>query len=345
MAGGLDRAGLNYGILFQEGRVGELSFNSGSPKVSGTYAALLGGGTTANMAESFSSFSLGFKDDINDKLSYAVLFGQPIGADAKYTAGFYTGLEAHWKSNELAALLKYKIGSGTSVFGGLRYVISSADIKIPTQLLGFSGAYSATADKNGKLGYLVGAAYEKPEIALRVSLTYTSEITHDFATAETHPALGGTLNSTTDITLPQTLTLDAQSGIAENTLLFGSIRWAEWSKWHVDPVGFHGLTAQEVTGLDNNVVTFSLGVGRKLSDSLSIFGQASYEKANGGISSRLSPTDGMRGLSVGAVWTKDQMKVTAGLQYAKRGDAIDSTGTRFSGNSSTVLGVKMDFTF
>ena len=104
-------------------------------------------------------------------------------AAAHYTTGAYTGLEAHWQSNQLAALLKYQLTDRASVYGGLRYVTSSATIYIPAQMLNPIGPYTASAASDSQLGYVVGAAYEIPDIALRVGLTYESSITHSFATA------------------------------------------------------------------------------------------------------------------------------------------------------------------
>lgn len=351
MANGIDRGQLDYSILFETGRTLEFSAQQVTPDVHGTYTGLLGGGSTGNMAQSFSSLSFGFKDDINDRLSYAVLIGQPVGADAHYTAGVYSGLEAHWSSEEATALLKYRLGGGTSVFGGLRYVNTAANIVIPSALMGGSGTYTATTANDHKIGYLLGAAYEKPEIALRVGLTYTSAIDHTLDTTETQTFLG-TMTSVTDITLPQTLTLDGQTGIAADTLLFGSIRWAQWSKWHVRPHGFAALTTDashpdgvDIVNFDHDFVTYTLGLGRKLSDRLSVFGALSYEAPEGTVSSRLSPTDGMQSISLGAVWTQDQMKITTGLQYQRLGDTFDQSGTQFSGNHALALGVKMAYSF
>ncbi len=348
MAGGIDRGALDYNILFETGRTAAFSLKAVTPAVKGGYIAAFGGGSTGNMAQSFTNLSFGFKDDINEKLSYAIVIGQPFGADAKYTAGAYKGLEAHWNTIETTALLKYRLGGGASVFGGLRYLNSSADIIIPNLLMGGTGIYTAKASNDGRFGYVLGAAYEKPEIALRVALTYTSAVTHKFATTEKSVVVGGTLNSVTDITLPQSLTLDAQTGIAKDTLLFGSVRWAEWSKWHVKPKGFSALPAPlggEITGFDHDVVTYTLGLGRKLTDHLSIFGSLGYEASTGGISSRLSPTDGYQSIGLGVIFTQDRIKITAGVQYVKFGSAVDSTGTKFSGNSATGFGVKIGYTF
>lgn len=344
MAGGIDRAGPDFGLLFEEGRVLEFSAQQVTPDIKGTY---LGGASTGNMAESFGTLSFGFKNDINDKLSYAVYVGQPLGADANYPSGGYAGLEAHWTTEEAAALLKYRLDTGVSVYGGLRYMKTQANIAIP------AFAYQATSDAKATVGYVIGAAYEKPEIALRVGLTYSSASTLDLPTTEVQPALpGGALSSITEITLPQSLTLDGQTGIAADTLLFGQVRWAEWSKWHVKPDGFAGLTARpgqptgdEITGFDHDFVTYTIGLGRKLSDRLSVFGALGYEAPAGGVSSILSPTDGMQSVSLGAVWTQDQLKVTTGVQYQSEGDTYDVNNTQFKGNHVLAFGVKMAYSF
>lgn len=344
-AGGIDRSSLPMSVLFADGNTAHLGFSSVTPSVSGAYVSPLTafGASTENMAESYTSLNFAVKMDFNEKFSGALMMNQPYGADALYTGGAYTGLEAHWTSNEIAAVLRYKLNDNMSVYGGLRNVTSSADIFIPAALLG-GATYTATAESNSQVGYLVGAAYEKPEIALRAALTYQSEITHDFTTTEAFtPAGGGT--SVTEITLPQSVTLDVQSGIAANTLLFGSVKWSEWSKWHVDPAFYRGATGQEVTGFDNDVITYQLGIGRKINDNLSLFARVGYEKATGGVASRLSPTDGMQSIGVGGSWTKDNMKITGGVEYVQLGDAVDGSGTQFSGNSAVGVGVQVDFSF
>lgn len=355
LAGGIDRNGLPTSILFENGSVARLSFSSATPSVSGAYVAALSffGASTENMAESYVSLGFAMKMDLSDKMSVALMANQPFGADAKYTGGFYTGLEAHWSSNQLAAILKYDLTDRISVYGGLRYVQSSATINIPVQMLAppatpiVLGPYSATASSDGQVGYLVGAAYEIPDIALRGSLTYQSEITHSFATAESFGGLGGgaTMNSTTDIILPQSIAFDFQSGIAKDTLLFGSVKWTEWSKWQVRPAYYDAVIGDEVTGFDNDVMTYQLGIGRKINDNLSLFARVGYEAATGGVASRLSPTDGMQSIGIGGSWTKDNIKVTGGLEYVMLGDAVDGSGTNFTGNTAMGVGLSVDFAF
>ena len=82
-AGGIDRSRLNYGILFEKGTYGELGFSHVSPDVAGTYTdprfGPFVGTSTGNMAGNYGTFSLSYKQDINDKLS----FGLFVNTDRK----------------------------------------------------------------------------------------------------------------------------------------------------------------------------------------------------------------------------------------------------------------------
>jgi len=355
-AGGIDRTTFPYAVLFEKGRVLQLGFSSVRPSIGGTYSSTLtafGGGQsqTGGMAENYSTLSFAYKADVNDRLSYAIFINSPYGADANYLQGFYTGLEAHWQSDQIAAILKYKVADRVSVYGGLRYVKSSANINIPAALFLTSpvplGAYTASTNSDGQVGYVVGASYEVPDIALRIGLSYETEITHTFDTQERFATLNGgaTIAGTTDIILPQTVTLDFQSGVAKDTLVFGSVRWSEWSQWHVRPSYYNAVINDEVTGFDDDVITYQLGVGRRLNENVSVFARIGYEKSNGGIASRLSPTDGLRSIGIGGSWTNDKVKITGGIEYVQLGDAVDGTDTRFTDNQAVGFGLSVLFSF
>ena len=253
-AGGLDRGGNNYGVMFENGNYAELSFSSVTPEVSGTYNGPLAafGTDTGDMAEDYISFGVALKYAFNDQIDLGLFINQPYGANAAYSAGAYTGLEAEWKSSQVAAVLKYQVNDNVSVYGGVRAITSEADIQIPSP----GGVYTAQAASNTQFGYVVGGAYERPDIALRVALTYESGVTHDFDTAEQVNGVAITPGTTTDIEIPQAVTLDFQTGIAADTLLFGSVRWAEWSVWEVRPAGYEGITGDRVTGLDSDTTTY-----------------------------------------------------------------------------------------
>jgi long-chain fatty acid transport protein len=381
-AGGIDRGRLTYGALYEKGNYVEFGFSHVKPKVSGTYGVgVPGAGTgTGNMAGDYTTFSFSYKRDINEKLSYGIFVNTPYGASASYTQGIYTGLQADWDSKQVAVVLRYKLEQGFSIHGGLKAVRSKPTIAIPNALIagglqravaaaGAPGAtqqqiqagqtaggilqqsqgiglqYTATGEADTRVAGIIGVAYEKPEIALRVALTYESGFTHKFNTTETSiiPGIGRT--GTTEIEMPQTLTLDFQTGVAANTLVFGSVRWAEWSKWEVRPAGYEALTGGNITDFSNDVITYQLGVGRKLNDMFSVFARVGYEKSNGGEASRLAPTDGSKSIGLGGTFTKDGMKVTAGLEYVKLGGAVDASGTKFEGNKAVGFGMTVGYSF
>ena len=205
--------------------------------------------------------------------------------------------------------------------------------------------YSAETDANRQTSYIVGAAYERPEIALRVALTYETGFTHTFAGTESLPTLGLDATADFEIEMPQSVTLDFQSGVAEDTLVFGSIRWAEWSVWEVRPTGYEGITGDRVTGLDDDVTTYRLGVGRRLSDDLSVFARVTYEAGTGGEASRLAPTDGSTAIGIGGSYNFNGLDITGGIEYVMLGDATDGSGVEFAENTAVGLGLSIGYQF
>ena len=87
-AAGLDRSGQSIGVLFEQGRYGELSFGAVSPSVSGVAGPLLGQGAgfeSGSVSPNFANFGAAYKADLNDTLSYALIYDQPFGAAVDYT--------------------------------------------------------------------------------------------------------------------------------------------------------------------------------------------------------------------------------------------------------------------
>ncbi len=383
-AGGLDRTGNPYAVMFEDGNYVELSFSSVKPEVSGDYPTEAGGGSTGDMAEDYSSAGLALKFALTEQMDVGVFLNQPFGANANYTGGFYDGLSADWDSKQIAVVLKYQATPNISVYGGVRSVESEAVIAIPGQLIQASAAqalgdaaaaaaaagdlatagalagqagtvlatptaafaYDASTDADRQTSYVLGAAYERPDIALRVALTFETGFTHSFVATETLAAQGlAATQSEFEIEMPKSITLDFQSGVAADTLVFGSVKWSEWSVWEVRPAGYEAFTGDRVTGLDNDVTTLRLGVGRKINDNLSVFGRATYEKANGGVASRLSPSDGSRAFGFGGTYTMDDIKITGGIEFVKVGDATDGTPVEFADNKAVGFGLSVGYSF
>lgn len=346
-AGAIDRSRTDTGLLFEEGNRVKFTYTYVSPDIKGKYSQAFGpaaGTSTGDMAESFSNFALGLKQQINDQWAIALLVDTPYGADASYHKGPYTGLNATWDSESVTFLAHYRINERFSVYAGPRAVRSEADVSIPGILL--AGArYDARVDREVDFGGVVGIAYEIPDIALRVSLTYQSEIEHKFDSHETFVGTPFSLDSTTKVKLPQTVTLDFQSGIAADTLIFGSVRWSDWSKYDVTPDLFLGATGISVADVQDDIWSFSLGIARRLNENLSVFARGGFEPKNNSVVSRLAPTDGRWSAGVGGTYTINTTKITAGVEYFDIGSAEDSAGTKFSGGEAIALGISVSYGF
>lgn len=353
-AGGLDRSGQPIGLIFEEGNAIQFTFSSVNPSVSGTSVGPgLGTGGSGNMAASYTQLGFGFKYDINDQFSVALLYDQPFGANVDYdpTAAYYAaGSVAVVESSALTGVLRYRLNKNFSVHGGIRYQTVTADVAKPR-----AAGYTLETDDSSATGYLVGAAYERPDIALRVALTYNSAITHDLVGTETcaapAPFCAGT-TATTPVDTPQSINLDFQTGVAADTLVFGSIRYAQWTAFDYAPPVHAALGLGSLQSYDEDTISYSIGIGRRFTDEWSGALTVGYEAAQGGFAGDLAPVDGQLSLGLGATYTGDGYKVTAGVRHVWLGDATTEhptlagvDGAEFSGNTATAFGLQFTTSF
>ena len=317
------------------------------------------GAGSGDLAEAFSTFGFAIKRDFTDSLSGAVIYDQPFGADVSYPVQpyFAAGSSATVDSDAVTALLRYRFAGGFSVHGGLRYETIEGTVRIPfvqaTEGPTAGVPYSNTADGDGGVGYVAGVAYERPDIALRVALTYNSEIGHDLPTEEFGPLPA---ESTTTIELPQSVRLDFQSGIATDTLVFGSIRWADWSDFDISPQSYLALTGGPVVSYPEDITTYSIGLGRRFTDAFSAAVSVSYEESYDELVTNLGPTAGLTAIGLGATYAFDGgIEMTGALQYTFLGDARTAltnpaTGERFAAaeaedNDLVALGLQLAYRF
>ena len=346
-AGGFERSGLPLGFMFEAGNYAELSFGYAEPTVEGS--AVGGLMPTGDIAKDYSTLGIAFKTDLNDKLSLGLTIDPSFGADVAYPNPSpgplqYTirGTNATLNGDTVALIGRYKMSENFSVHAGLRSVGIGGNASVAS---GGVTLYSASYAHDRALGYLVGAAYEKPEIALRVALTYASETKHDMATN-----VFGSPFGSEEIELPKSLTLDAQSGIAANTLLFGSVRWVDWTSTRMNSIGF---TPAPLISHAHDSITYTLGIGRKFSDAWSGAVSFGYEASKGGVATNLAPTDGYWSVGIGGTYTSGNMKISGGVRYVDIGDAnaLESSAgsgvanASFRGNSALGLGLKIGFSF
>lgn len=343
-AGGIDWSGQPSGILFQDGQYAELSYRMASPSVSGTDIA---GQPTKDVVESFFLPALGYKADLSPVLSYVVLVDRPFGASVDYSQSspVFGGTSVDATFSALTGLLRYKFNDRVSVFGGLRAQTVTSHITLDGAAFGPLAGYAVETDNDTGLGYVGGVAYEIPRIALRAALTYNSEIRHNVTTRE-NIAPG---ESRTTITTPQSINLDLQTGIAKDTLVFGSVRWVDWSSFEVSPSALFAASGRSLVSYEKDTLTYTLGVGREFSEVWSGAVQVSYDNEDQALASPLGPTNGFVSLGAGVTYQLNRMQVTGGVEYAWLGDAdVDAggvAGAAFRDNTAIGISLQVGYLF
>ena len=335
-AGGIDRSGQSIGAIFEEGSYAELSYGSVTPSITGS---ILGGNIeSGNIAPSYGQLGLAYKRDVNDRVSVALIIDQPFGAAVAYGGTTYplAGTSAEVNATSTTAVGRYKFNDNVSVHFGPRYLAADGNY---TLAVGGGTLYTSTYEQGTGSGYVAGVAYERKDIALRVALTYSSAIDLELEGSV------GDLNAT----MPESWNLDFQSGVAADTLVFGSIRHVGWSEAVIHDVAFGDLVSY-----DQDTTSYTLGVGRKFSDSFSGALSVGYEEEQGGTASNLAPTDGNMSIGIGGTYTMDTgIALTGGIRYVMTGDAssdvpisqTEETPSDFSDNSAIAIGLKVAYSF
>ena len=208
---------------------------------------------------------------------------------------------------------------------------------------GATGGYSFSMEEDYSLGYVIGAAYEIPDIALRFAVTYRPETDHSATTVES--MFGTTVASAVNYVTPASLNVDFQTGIAADTLLTAGFRWTDFSAVDVVPT----LLGSDLVNLDD-AYRYSLGLARRFNENLAGSISIAYEPTgNGATVSPLGPTDGQLGLTIGGRYTEGNMSITGGINYTWLGDAFagvaDQPVAYFSDNHAIGLGLRAEFTF
>ena len=154
------------------------------------------------------------------------------------------------------------------------------------------------------------------------------------------------------IGLPETLILDFQTGIAADTLLFGSIYHAKWGDAQI--VSDTGSAATKISTEFEDSTKYTLGIGRKINDKLSISASYAQEDGTGALnSSAFTVSNGIKSIALGARYTEGNMTISGGVNMTEVGGVkITSdgkeTGTfiaEYGTNRVTAFGVKVAFAF
>lgn len=373
-AGGIDRSGQSIGLIFAEtgatGGYAQLSFGNVSPSANADFT-LFGGAASGSSSplDDYTQLGLGVKQQFNDQFSLSLIYDQPFGALVEYDEGLpFVGGFADIESDGLTVLGRYEVGNGFSVHGGIRAIRLEGEI-----FTAFDGGFNPAlleAESDYDFGTVVGVAYERPDIALRVALTYASAIDVDFSGTEStilpvagipSPTGAVAFSTPTDFTIefPESVNLDIQSGVAEDTLAFANIRWVGWGGFNLttDGAGLVGTGAprgpSEYVNFDDDTVTYTIGIGRRLTDQLSVAASYTYE-AEGDMPSTtaLAPTTGLQSITIsGSFDAGNGITIAGGITYGKPGDQtvtnafIDGGEASFDDNEVVGIGLRVGYAF
>ena len=353
-AEGLERINVDPSFLFTEGSSAEIGFatvDPSLPAVKGTGSAFTFQ-SGLDVGRSFSALTGSVKTEMGDNFDLGLFYtnqGNGVGLDY----GTITGAEgnitikADLEMPTLAAIGKYQINDAMSVFIGAKQTTVNAGA---TLKLGSDSNNNVNPDvtshwelsKKTGIGAIYGAAYEMPEIALRVVLTVEDDIDLKIpATAKGGLAATGTATAS----IGDAMSLNFQTGIAEDTLLFGNIRRSNWKDNQVK-VPFLVVGLQQISSFSDGD-SYSLGLGRKISDDLSVSISGFYDGSSGGAISELAPTGATRTLSLGGKYAiSDSADLSFGGSYSQRGDALTANYKASLTDSKVIsLGAKVGFRF
>ncbi|MBP1886988.1 outer membrane protein transport protein [Sinorhizobium mexicanum] len=253
----------------------------------------------ADDTESYWAPRIGVKAALGDSIDCMADYSQPWGAHTnpgKNWAGANNNIETKVESDNYAATCSYKWEMGPGylrvIGGGFYQEVGGFKERLVQDYTGtplngiFSGVGRLELEDSG-WGWRTGVAYEIPEYAMRASLVYNSAVDLDNLSGfidlrqlgffVPNPGGGPPILATGtkyDVSgaasMPDSLELKVQSGIAPGWLAFGSVKWTDWSQLQV--VKFCPATvtaATPCTSLDllyRDGWTISGGIGHKFND-------------------------------------------------------------------------------
>ena len=340
-AGGYESNALSTSFMYEQAgemnAYAEVAYGSRSYDIKGTVYA-----PTGSAVKDQTSTTISVKYDVTDNISVGFTNYNQGSIQLDYSeAG--SALAAALPVVDLTIdarvlLAKYNLSENIGFMAGVKQtVVKDATANIFQSLP--LGASSITG--GNEIGYVYGAVYTRDDIAMRVELT--AETSTDFELATTNAGIpnGTTLGST-----PDYMNLYFQSGIAEDTLLYGSMRTANWSENQLFVYPHNNAATSSFT----DSTTYSLGLGRKFTDNFS--GSVSLSGEPKGASASDTPltiTNGYQGITLGGKYTIDNMSITAGYNYTQVGDvSLTPTGLatgEFTDNTITGFGVRVGFKF
>ena len=347
-AGGLDRSGQSISAFLQSGNYAEAGISVLDPDVQGKDLA---GNKVSDMAEDYYFPTAAIKIQATDKISLGLLYDQPFGADSQYPADTKSfsdrgeGTAVEVKTNNITALIGYQPTENWNVYAGPVYQTVKANVSLRGAAYGALSGYEIKLKEEDAYGWLAGFAYSIPEIALKAAVTYRSEIKHEVETSESFAfGLLRPASTTTEVTTPQSVNIDLQTGIAQDTLAFANIRWVHWDQFAVTPDVLKAKSNNNLIDYSDDQWSATVGLGRKFNAKWSGTAAIGWDSGAGNPVTTLGPTEGYWSVGLGGQYSPaENYFIAGGVKYFWLGDAQAQTGGKVAGNfeDNTAIGYGM----
>lgn len=296
-------------------------------------------------------------NNLQEAQAAATRLGAAINASKTAEIQKDEGTSVDIRTNNITMLVGAKFGANKNfqVYGGPAAQRLNGEVKLRGTAYNAITGYDARIATDTAVGWVAGAAFYKPEIALKAALTYRSEIEHNSTIAEAVPALATSTNRDFSVTLPSSWNLDFQTGVNPTTLLTAKVRYVPWGDFDIRPPSY-GAATQRATGTALPIVSYAkdqwsaeLGLGKKLSDRLAVSGSVGYDSGAGNPATSLGPIKGYYSVGLGAKYNiTPEWSLSAGGKYLKFGDAeaqlpTKATVGKFEDNDGYIVGVKLAY--
>ena len=411
-AAALDRSGQSISAFLQPGNYFEAGLSVLDADVSGPTKAnypnaalpLLSNTSVGEMADSYQFAHAALKLQLADQLSFGLIYDQPFGAKATYSTdtaklpaalpgpaaalqgqgAFHNGTQGtsvEVETQNLSMILGFQPNKNLNFYAGPVYQTIKGNVQLRGAAYGSAnglGLYNADLDEDGAVGWLAGFAYQIPEIALKTSITYRSEIDHkasarEYGQSNVLAFVGSSpvydVATDANITTPQSVNLDFQTGIMANTVAFANVRWVNWKDFSLDlkqfgtvadTLGALGQTPDNPNGFDivgytDDQWSANVGVGRKFNDLWAGNVSVGWDSGAGNPISTLGPTEGYWNVGLGLQYSPTPATfIAGGVKYFWLGDAkaqvasnfgSDTYVAEFNDNDALAYGLKIGYKF
>lgn len=349
-AGGLERGGYNWDLLFSEERFATeagVTWVNPDRKIKNAKDTQTSPDprtgldnenykkSSTSETPSYTTYKFGAKVGITPDLDCLGTYSQPWGVHTKpgaNWAGDNQNIETKISSEDWGLTCSYKFNvtekGSLRIIGGVSYqelegfkerMVNGRVPALTGGALDGTGLLSLSGDG---VGWRVGAAYEIPEIAFRASLIYNAEVdlgdvtgTLDLRELPASPA-NRLLGNITDVygtaTMPQSVEFKLQSGFAPGWLAYGSVKWVDWSV--LDVVGFCPTSTKDIVACGPNSPARATSLDLMFKDGWTVTAGVGH-KFNDQWSGQLQ-VSWDRGTSTGLTTQTDTYLLSGGVSYS-----------------------------